>query len=85
MALRTLWDSPHLAPLARAAEKADVEVELFGSVATRALLFDAIGVAPKRISTPNAVSGHVKSMVLFPLTAPMPCIFRFRAFYNILT
>lgn len=44
MALRTLWDSPVLVPLARAAKRTGVEVELFGSVATRALLFDAAGV-----------------------------------------
>lgn len=41
MALRTLWDSPILAPLARAADRVGLELEVFGSVATRALLFDS--------------------------------------------
>lgn len=49
MALSTLWDSPQLAPLAQAAEKAGVELELFGSVATRALLFDAAKVQPRSL------------------------------------
>lgn len=43
MALRTLHDSPVLAPLVRAAESVGVEAVLFGSVASRALLFDAAG------------------------------------------
>lgn len=47
MALRTLWDSPLLAPLARAALRVGVEVELFGSVAGRALLFDAAKAPPR--------------------------------------
>lgn len=44
MALRTLYDSPVLEPLARAAESIGVEAVLLGSVASRALLFDAAGV-----------------------------------------
>lgn len=44
MPLQTLWDSPILLPLARAAERVGLELELFGSVATRALLYDAAGI-----------------------------------------
>lgn len=40
MALRKLQDSPILAPLARAAARVNLEIRLFGSVASRALLFD---------------------------------------------
>lgn len=40
MSLNTLWDSPVLAPIARAAARTGVELELLGSVATRAMLFD---------------------------------------------
>lgn len=47
MVLRSLQDSPTLMPLARAAKRAGVELELFGSVATRAFLFDA-AKAPER-------------------------------------
>lgn len=46
VALRTLSDSPVLAPLARVAERVGVDLVLFGSVATRALLFDAALVQP---------------------------------------
>src|SRR5277367_1854152 len=47
MALRTLSDSSVLAPLARAAERAGVDVVLFGSVAARALLMDAAKIEPR--------------------------------------
>lgn len=44
MALKTLSDSRALLPLARAAERAGVDIVLFGSVATRALLLDAANI-----------------------------------------
>lgn len=47
MALRTLQDSPVLEPLARAAEQCGVDAVLFGSVASRALLFDAADTPAK--------------------------------------
>lgn len=47
MALRTLYDSPVLEPIARAAEKVGLEAFLRGGVASRAMLFDAAGVPAK--------------------------------------
>lgn len=47
MALTRLQESSVLAPIARAAEHVGVDAVLFGSVACRALLFDAAGVPAK--------------------------------------
>lgn len=44
MALRTLYDSPVLEPIARAAERVGLEAFLLGGTASRAMLFDAAGV-----------------------------------------
>lgn len=49
MALLRLQDSPVLEPLARAARNLNVEAVLFGSVASRALLFDAAGARAKNL------------------------------------
>ncbi|MBY3187917.1 hypothetical protein [Rhizobium laguerreae] len=49
MALRTLADSPIFKPLVQVGKSLDVDVILFGSVASRALLFDAAGAPAKSL------------------------------------
>ncbi|MGO7036180.1 hypothetical protein ACCT19_35920 [Rhizobium ruizarguesonis] len=49
MSLRVLQDSPVLKPLTRVGKRLDVDVVLFGSVATRALLFEAAGAPAKNL------------------------------------